>query len=220
MANRTAIINNMENLSIEELQKIKIKEEIMSLKKPFWRQIQFLSIVVTMLIAFTGTSITLWQIQADKIEYAETEKSKYQAMMKELLSEKNFLKEKTAEANIKMLEALSEKTTAVSEKSDIKNQINSLKEIQLGNREKYLNANIQRLEKINSEYESRNKGYKEGFIESFVSKNETVQKDIYRFAKEGTKSEMEVWLKKQFLFTALNRYEKYLSENTKTFIPE
>lgn len=220
MTNKTALTNKMENLSIEELQKIKIREEILSLKKPFWRQIQFISIVVTMLIAFTGTCITIWQIQREKIEYAQAEKAKYQTMMEELLAEKNYLKEKMEEANIRMTEALSEKTSAVSEKSEIKNQINSLKEIQLVNREKYLNDNIQRLERINIEYEGRNRGYKEGFIESFVSKNQTVQNDINQFAKEGMKSEMEIWLKRQFLFTALNRYEKYLSENTKTFIPD
>lgn len=140
--------------------------------------------------------------------------------MTELLSEKNHLKEKTAEANVRMSEALSEKTIAVSEKSDIKNQINSLKETQLINREKYLNDNIQRLEKINIEYKNRNDGYKQGFIESFVSKNDSVQNDINRFAKDGMKLEMEVWLKKKFLFTALNKYEKYLFANSNTFIPE
>lgn len=211
--------DQLNNLSIEELQKIKLKEEILSLKRPVWKQTQFISIVVTLIIAFTGTSITIWQKQAEKVEYAETERKKYQAMTEELLAEKNNLREKTDEANVKLLQALAEKTTAVSEKSEIKNQINSLQEIHLIRREESLKDRVSKLENVSKILESRNNGYKKGFIESYVSKNETVQKDINKFSKEGMELEMENWLKKQFLFTALNRYQDFMIENSNTFIP-
>lgn len=211
--------NQLDNLSIEDLQKLKLKEEILALKKPVWRQTQFISIVVTLIIAFAGTSITIWQKQAEKVEYAEAEKRKYKTMTEELLTEKNNLKVKTEEANVRFQEALAEKITAVSEKSEIKNQINSLQEIQLIKREKSLSNRILQLQNIGKELEKRNKGFKEGFIETYVSENETVQNDISRFAKEGMKLEMEEWLKKQFLFTALNRYQNYIVENTNAYIP-
>ncbi len=137
-------------------------------------------------------------------------------MTEELLSEKNNLKEKSEEAKVRLLEALSEKTIAVSEKSEIKNQINSLQEMQLMQREKSLSERVSKLQNLGNELEKRNKGFKEGFIEAYVSNNVTVQRDIDRFAKEGMKLEMEDWLKKQFLFTALNRYQNYIVENTKT----
>lgn len=218
MEKNTSITNRLENLSIEDLQKIKLKEEIRALKKPIWKQVQFVSIVVTLIIAFVGTSITIWQKQGEKIEFAEREKKKYQDMMKDLLADKANLKEKTEEANVRLLEALSEKATAVSEKSEIKNNLNSIQEIQLINREKDLSDRIFRLQNIGKELEKISKGYKEGFIESYVS-NQTVQNDIHRFAKEGQKLEMENWLKKQFLFTALNRYQNYMVEKTNTSIP-
>lgn len=212
MANET----QLDILSVEELQKLKLKEEILILKKPIWKQTQFISIVVTLIIAFIGTSITIWQKQEEKIEYAEAERKKYQLLTEELLSEKNNLKEKSEEAKVRLLEALSEKTIAVSEKSEIKNQINSLQEMQLMQREKSLSERVIKLQNLSKELEKRNKGFKEGFIEAYVSNNVTVQRDIDRFAKEGMKLEMEDWLKKQFLFTALNRYQNYIVENTNT----
>ncbi|MEA5139952.1 hypothetical protein [Arcicella rigui] len=212
MANET----QLDILSVEELQKLKLKEEILILKKPIWKQTQFISIVVTLIIAFIGTSITIWQKQEEKIEYAEAERKKYQLLTEELLSEKNNLKEKSEEAKVRLLEALSEKTIAVSEKSEIKNQINSLQEMQLMQREKSLSERVIKLQNLGKELEKRNKGFKEGFIEAYVSNNVTVQRDIDRFAKEGMKLEMEDWLKKQFLFTALNRYQNYIVENTNT----
>ncbi len=212
MANET----QLDILSVEELQKLKLKEEILILKKPIWKQTQFISIVVTLIIAFIGTSITIWQKQEEKIEYAEAERKKYQLLTEELLSEKNNLKEKSEEAKVRLLEALSEKTIAVSEKSEIKNQINSLQEMQLMQREKSLSERVIKLQNLGKELEKRNKGFKEGFIEAYVSNNVAVQRDIDRFAKEGMKLEMEDWLKKQFLFTALNRYQNYIVENTNT----
>jgi hypothetical protein len=211
--------NQLDNLSIEELQKVKLKEEILALTRPVWRQTQFISIVVTLIIAFIGTSITIWQKQAEKVEYAEAEKSKYKSMTEELLTEKHNLKLKTEEANLRLLEALSEKTTAVSEKSEIKNQINSLQEIQLIKRERSLSGRISRLQNIEKELAKRNNGYKRGFIEAFVSKNQTVQNDIYKYTKEGMKLETENWLKKQILYTALNQYENYIVENTNNYFP-
>lgn len=212
--------DSLDTLSIEELQKLKLREEIMALKKPFWKQLQFISIVATMVIAFTGTSITIWQIQGNRVERAQAEQKKYQDMTKALLAEKDILNEKTTEANIRLREALSEKAAVVSEKTEIKNQVNTLQEMQLRQREKDLSERIARLRNINAELERVSKNYKEAFIETFVSKNATVQGDIERFAKEGMKPQMEIWLKQQFLFTALNRYQKFLVERTNTSLED
>lgn len=204
---------SLANYSIEELQKLKLKEEILALKKPFWKQIQFISIVTTLVIAFTGTSITIWQIQNSKIQHAEAERRKYELMM-------NELKEKSDEANTRYLEAVSEKTAAMSEKTEIKNQINSFQELQLLRREQEIEARNQRLRNMGRELEKKQTNYKKQFIETFVSKNPTVQEDITRFVNDGMKSEMEIWLKEKFLFTALNRYQEFILRETNTSLIE
>lgn len=209
--------DHLKDLTLEELQKLKLKEEIRSLKRPVWKQTQFISIVVTLIVAFTGTSITIWQSQKSKIDAAESERKRYEDMTKELEAEKNVLKERTAEANLRYYTAESQMGEVVAQKTEVSNKINSLQEINLIQRENDLKKEIAKLQHVSKELQIESNGSISGFVKSYVIDNPTVQRDINRFSREGMKQETEDWLIKQFLFTAIRRYHKYMNDRAIVF---
>ncbi len=203
----------MDDLSKEQLEKLKLIEEIKQIKAPVWKKTSFISVVGTLTFAFLTIVISVWQIKNNKIAELEIAKELLKQKTEEVeLKERNSLtlyNEAIAEKAI----IQSEKATAISARNEAEQ---SFKNWKLSRREADLNASIQKLRVINTELKKRSQGYKRGFIESFVENNNAVRTDIERFSTPENRAEFEDWLKSQLLWTALSRYENYILDQQET----
>jgi hypothetical protein len=192
----------LDNLTKEELEVLKLKYDVNKSKIPFWKNLSFISIIVTLLVAFAGTSVTIWRIKSDRIVVLEQEKEKLSAAKKKI-------------------EKLYSDAIHLSQKTEIKSGINTLNETQLELRERQLKKDIEsletekeRIESINIELRKQSKAYKRDFVNSYM-KNDFVQKDLDVYLDKVKRKDAEYWIKSKLLWTALVNYENHLKKNQK-----
>ncbi|MBT1690759.1 hypothetical protein [Dawidia soli] len=204
--------DTLDALTIEQLQKLKLQEEIRNLRKPLWAQIPFISVITTLVIAFTGTTITIWQIKSKTEAVLAEQRQHFADEVEKLEEDKNQAQRLMDEALAKYQEARTEKAAVLSEKTEIANKANEMRELRLRDKEEDLRTRVTNLEKFYEDLRNRDNAYISGFTRGFVMKNPTVQADIARFAKDGEKELMEEWLKSQVLFTGIKRFQEYVRE--------
>ena len=61
-------MKNLENKSLNELEVIKLQDEIKLLNKPFYKRAEFLSIVVSALVASLTIYFTILKAESDVLE--------------------------------------------------------------------------------------------------------------------------------------------------------
>lgn len=206
-------MHELEKLSNEQLEKLKLIEEIRQITTPIWKKTTFISVIGTLTFTFLTIVISVWQIKNNKISELENAREELNRKAKEIeLKERNNLilyNEAIAEKAI----IQSEKASAISAQNEAEQTFNNWK---LSRREAELNASIKKLAVINAELKKKSQGYKRGFITSFIDNNPAVRIDIERFSTPETRSEFENWLKSQLLWTALTRYEEYILSHQET----
>ena len=207
-------MDGMNDLSKEELEKLKLIEEIKQITTPTWKKTSFISVVGTLTFTFLTIVISVWQVKESKITELEKAKEALKIMSEEVaIKEQNNLtlyNEAIAEKAI----IQSEKASAISARSEAEQTFTNWK---LSRREADLNSSIEKLRIVNGELKKRADGYKRGFIDSFVENNSSVRADIERFSTTENRAEFERWLKSQLLWTALSRYEKYIYDQHEIF---
>ena len=67
-------MEDIRDFSKDELEKLKLREEIRKLKNPLWKEISFISIIATLIIAFASASISIWRLKSNKISELELQK--------------------------------------------------------------------------------------------------------------------------------------------------
>jgi hypothetical protein len=205
--------DTLEDLTIEQLQKLKLQEEIRNLQKPIWAQIPFISIITTLVIAFTGTTITIWQIQDKADNKLAEERRLFADDKKKLEEEKIDAQRQMTEAKAQYQEARTEKAAVLSEKTEIVTKANEMRELRLHDREEDLKRRIASLEKFYDNMLKSTDAYISRFSDGYV-KTPTMQADIARFAKEGEKELLENWIKTKVFFTGIRRFREHVREDS------
>lgn len=215
---------NMQSMTVDELEKQKLIEEIKEIQRPAWKKLSTISVVSSLLFTAVATAIAVWEVQETKIDELKRQQSEIAKQQKDIEKKEQTTAVQYNEAVAEKASALSEKAEAISERTISEQKIQNW---ELLKREEELTKSINKLEEqyeeklkkaladMASEMEKKSKDYKIGFITAFVDSNQTVRADIERFSNEANREKFETWLKRDLLFTALTRYQGYILKEIK-----